>query len=169
MAFVNLLAAELLSRVGSWPLDDLTDWRYLSQKEHQYLYVLMYINVQWKNIEAVCKHWKQAVANCRLGDAESPRRAFFRRCYSGALQIVVVSDNLWKLHLRTTTLEESALKSVGAKPGKAVGHIGKKTLMTCGNSLLKREWHGLTSSVSKLDEHLYFDSQCLRTSEIVIE
>ena len=126
MAFVNLLAAELLSRVGSWPLDDLTDWRYLSQKEHQYLYVLMYINVQWKNIEAACKHWKQAVANCRLGDAESPRRAFFRRCYSGALQIVVVSDNLWKLHLRTTTLEESALKSVGAKPGKAVGHIGKK-------------------------------------------
>jgi hypothetical protein len=36
-------------------------------------------------------------------------------------------------------------------------------------SLLKREWHGLTSRVSKLDQHLYFDSRCLRTSETVIE
>ena len=34
---------------------------------------------------------------------------------------------------------------------------------------LKREWHGLTSSVSRLDEHLYFASRCLRTSKIMIE
>lgn len=126
MAFVSLLAAEaeLLSRVGSLTFGWFDRLKIFEPKRAS---VLICINVQWKNIEAVCKHWKkQAVANCHLGDAESPRRAFFRRCYSGALQIVVVSDNLWKLHLRTTTLEESALKSVGAKPGKAVGHIGKK-------------------------------------------
>ena len=106
-----------------WPLDDLNWFDRLKIYERKRASVLLLHNEN----EVVWKHWKQATATRRLGDAESPRRAFFRRCYPGALQIVIVSDNLWKLHVRTATLEESTLKSrVGGKPGKAFGYIGKK-------------------------------------------
>ena len=88
--------------------------------------------------------WKQAFDNSRLGDAESPRRAFFRRCYPGALQIVVVSDNFWKLHLRTATLEESALKSRAGRSQGTFQIFWKNADDMWKYSLLKTEWHGLT-------------------------